>query len=452
MAIEFSCPSCQRPYKVKDELGGKTAKCGKCGNRMQVPKPVAPEPVSAAIEPDLASWMAEELTAAPVVPPKPKPSQVACPKCGLTQQAGAMICSACGANMAPAAKPGKPVLSKAGPAKAGPPKKRLTWKPNFQLGFAGSLMRGTMLSVVFALVGAMVWAVIAYLTQREFGFIAIALGGLTGFGMSLGHEDDDGTTAGIVAAFVSLFGIVAAKVLIIVVFLAAAVANVVANVNAGDGDADPNALARTFLATAIAEDAMREQGIEPDDATGEQRDAAMATARAEIADLDEEGIAKRFEELGAKRKAAAQEVARPASPGCSRRCERRRECRRRGNGRGAGGACRGRGGSRRARVRGAVFSRDVQPDRRTVYFAGICDGLSGWQRQADGLKCRLAPHSRRVFRSFLRYRAKSWRRAVARRPGLNDTTMAPRKTRNGCQPATASRRYGIAPDTQTFRT
>ncbi len=39
--IEFSCESCQKVYKVKDELAGKTAKCKQCGHAFQVPLPAA---------------------------------------------------------------------------------------------------------------------------------------------------------------------------------------------------------------------------------------------------------------------------------------------------------------------------------------------------------------------------------------------------------------------------
>ncbi len=41
--IEFNCESCQKHYRVKDELAGKTAKCKQCGHVLQVPFP-ATEP------------------------------------------------------------------------------------------------------------------------------------------------------------------------------------------------------------------------------------------------------------------------------------------------------------------------------------------------------------------------------------------------------------------------
>lgn len=39
--IEFSCESCQKQYRVKDELAGKKAKCKQCGHVFQVPVPAA---------------------------------------------------------------------------------------------------------------------------------------------------------------------------------------------------------------------------------------------------------------------------------------------------------------------------------------------------------------------------------------------------------------------------
>lgn len=40
MSIEISCASCNKSYRVKDELAGKTAKCG-CGEKIPIPVPPA---------------------------------------------------------------------------------------------------------------------------------------------------------------------------------------------------------------------------------------------------------------------------------------------------------------------------------------------------------------------------------------------------------------------------
>lgn len=65
--IEFSCPSCQKPYRVNDNLAGKTAKCKQCGNAFQVPFPEAePEADEYAVAGQPA---AQDVPVATVVPP-----------------------------------------------------------------------------------------------------------------------------------------------------------------------------------------------------------------------------------------------------------------------------------------------------------------------------------------------------------------------------------------------
>ena len=46
MPVEFACSSCHLKYSVKDELAGRTAKCGKCGHRMRIPQLTAAKPVA----------------------------------------------------------------------------------------------------------------------------------------------------------------------------------------------------------------------------------------------------------------------------------------------------------------------------------------------------------------------------------------------------------------------
>ncbi len=43
MSIEFECDACQKQYRVKDELAGKSAKCT-CGARLTIPE-LSPEPM-----------------------------------------------------------------------------------------------------------------------------------------------------------------------------------------------------------------------------------------------------------------------------------------------------------------------------------------------------------------------------------------------------------------------
>lgn len=64
MTIEFNCPTCNRAYKVKDELAGKRATCSGCKKPITVPTPGAGN--SAAPEPAAASKPAEKAT-----PPRP---------------------------------------------------------------------------------------------------------------------------------------------------------------------------------------------------------------------------------------------------------------------------------------------------------------------------------------------------------------------------------------------
>jgi hypothetical protein len=61
MSIDFSCPGCGKPYQLKDELAGKTARCS-CGERLTIPTPT-PEHVTA----DLINPLGE--IAEPVSPP-----------------------------------------------------------------------------------------------------------------------------------------------------------------------------------------------------------------------------------------------------------------------------------------------------------------------------------------------------------------------------------------------
>ena len=153
--------------------------------------------------------------------------------------------------------------------------------------------------------GAFIWAVLAYFTMYEFSIVAWGLGGLAGLGMALGYEADDGTFAGIIAAFMSLLGIIAAKVFIVVIFIAAIVSSAVSEMEiepAADAAAiqadDPVEMQRSMLAMALAMKDLEASGESVSDAGDERWTAAMSKARAEVASLTPEEIETRINELG----------------------------------------------------------------------------------------------------------------------------------------------------------
>ena len=74
--IEFSCPSCDRKFRVKDEYAGKTARCKECGAAMPIPAAgtVAP-PDTASSRPAAAAERPsrpQQPTRQSAAPPKPQ--------------------------------------------------------------------------------------------------------------------------------------------------------------------------------------------------------------------------------------------------------------------------------------------------------------------------------------------------------------------------------------------
>jgi ribosomal protein L37AE/L43A len=236
MAIELACPKCRQKYRLKDELAGKKAKCAKCGESMQIP---GAKPVTAGVAPAAKATTAQtsapkpaaqkpapaKPVAAVVAPSKPviadplpdlsdlfddsfpvsaQPSRLestsggsSCPKCGERLGANAVVCVKCGYNK----KTGKKMTTSHESSSSTAKKK----------SSASTLMKGTLFSFIGAMIGAGIWMAIIVGTGLESGYIAWGLGGIAGIGMALGHEDDDGTAAGIIAAVMSIVGILAGK-------------------------------------------------------------------------------------------------------------------------------------------------------------------------------------------------------------------------------------------------
>lgn len=345
MPIEFACSECRLRYSVKDELAGKTAKCGKCGHRMRIPQPTvaaapssataanaataskpAPAARSTAVKPPAApprpaakstaptiatntvSWLDEELETEQPVVAKPRSAGPSCPACGKPLADKAVLCVSCGYDTRTGAKrETSHEIEGAEPQKS---------KVRKVAGAAGSLLRGTLFSFIGAMLGAVLWGGIAYLTDWSFGILAWALGGMAGYGMALGHEDNDGTLAGIIAACMSLVGIVAAKILIIILVIGAIVGEAVNEFDAAE-NLDPLAELRDEVATELADQKLRAKGLDPEEVTLEQWDESYNLATADVKNLDEAALNTKLAEIekaheaakAAEEKAAAEQLA-----------------------------------------------------------------------------------------------------------------------------------------------
>jgi hypothetical protein len=344
MPIEFACSSCNLKYSVKDELAGRTAKCGKCGHRMKIPqataaksaassastskqaapasKPAAPaartatkpapKPVAAAVNDGSASWLDDELESSqPAIAPARASGGNLCPSCGKPLDRKAVLCISCGYDTRTGEKrETQHVIESAADAKQSAKKSKAS--------AIGSMMLGTLFSFIGAMIGALIWAVIVYLTHYELSYVAIGLGALCGFGMNMGYDPDDGTFAGIISAFMSLVGIIAAKVMTVIIFVSAMVGSL------GDIEIDEATqleMTRDSVAYAMAEENLVKNGVDPEEATEEQWDAEVAKVEAELKDLDQAALEKKMAEIDARAEAAESEesvaadnAAPPAAP------------------------------------------------------------------------------------------------------------------------------------------
>jgi hypothetical protein len=254
-------------------------------------KPASPtKPKSPAPLPPLddfsGSWLDEDLEQSqPVVASAPRGAK--CPSCGAALPAGGVLCVACGYDTRTGAK-----LETKHVVEAAPTAKQRRAKS--ELGPMASLVRGTLFSFLGAMLGALIWALIAYMTMFEWAYIAWGLGGLAGLGMMIGNENGDATFAGIIAAFMSLFGIISAKVMIVVFVIAAVVGQMdVDDINVEVSLED----IREEVAMAIVEDKLEREGIELENVTDEQWEKELAAARVELQGLDEDALNQRLEQI-----------------------------------------------------------------------------------------------------------------------------------------------------------
>ena len=221
--LRFNCDQCGAKMKVRSSAAGRRVRCPKCSSAVTVPQPDAP-----ADEPPQDEWgdsgfgdnllgdlaSSEQSAGAieqpdhPAAAPPPVPLSSSFPSAG-----------------GPSASSGSSEGGGIGGALGG------------LFGFVGPFALGCILSGVAAVIGGVVWTVVAMTTEREFGLLAWGIGGLTGFGMALGFRQVSAVAGAIAAAF-ALLSIVVSKFAIFMLVLAALAANLIGEVPADNGETD----------------------------------------------------------------------------------------------------------------------------------------------------------------------------------------------------------------------
>ena len=286
--IAFACDTCGARIKVRPALAGKRVKCPKCTSAATVPA-TGDEPSSG-----LDELAALEQAGSAVQTPQAVATAIPCKHCGAPLSPGAKTCIACGQSQRGGGGGGLGVSGELAGAAAG------------ALGgaamFAGGFVLACVASMVGALIGAGIWFGIAMSTNVEIGYVAWALGGLAGAGMYLVNRRPS-AIGGVVAAGVSVVGILVAKGAIFAWVLAPYLADIyeaesprefVVNAIAANIALDSDELNR--LDDSVSEDEWNE-------AFEAAKDDAIVEAEAEVAEMSDAEIAGRAAEIRAEQEA-----------------------------------------------------------------------------------------------------------------------------------------------------
>ncbi len=74
-----------------------------------------------------------------------------------------------------------------------------------------SYLKAGVCGLIGGFLGALIWAGISYLINREIGWIAVGVGFLAGFGVRLGAGENEGTTYGLLAVALSVLALIVGK-------------------------------------------------------------------------------------------------------------------------------------------------------------------------------------------------------------------------------------------------
>jgi hypothetical protein len=163
----------------------------------------------------------------------------------------------------------------------------------------GSMLKGAIISAVFAFIGALIWFGIAKATMREIGWIAWGVGIAAGFGMMIGYNGTS-VSAGGVAAAIAVAAIILGKWM---VFSAIVSQFETAMTRGLERLSDEQ---KILIMTT--HDELKKKGLDPDDSTEAQDDAARAEAKKLIAKMDASTKAAQVKKFNEELKHAAEEA------------------------------------------------------------------------------------------------------------------------------------------------
>lgn len=202
LVVRVRCPGCSTAFKLKGAVRpGKRVKCPQCAGEIVIPEFEAKAKKSASAS-----------TAAPKPAPAKKPKKAteddwlddlsALDETAIENSDTAVLPPRTGAP--PPRKAPARTIDTGPPRGSGHPRREPS---GFSLGAFGPLVGCVCGGLIGGAIGAGVWAGIALATGYELGFIAWAIGALTGIGVRVGSGGDDGPLLGGLAVLIAFASI-----------------------------------------------------------------------------------------------------------------------------------------------------------------------------------------------------------------------------------------------------
>ena len=205
--ITFTCDACAKSFGVPERYAGRRVRCPGCGEAARVPALDADADASISLADDPAQDDSLDTSAADPAPadaalrampeattPAAGAAGGACPSCGHAYNTGAKICIKCGRHLAT----GVNAKTIAAGKKAG----TLAGKAGLAIAASGAA----------AIVGGVVWALVAVKAGFEVGYLAWGIGALAGMGI-VAFTKERSARLGVAAVAFALLGLGIGKVL-----------------------------------------------------------------------------------------------------------------------------------------------------------------------------------------------------------------------------------------------